>query len=670
MKSLTLFTALTLISMGMSATTCLADYADLQQQIPTELEVWVGGYGQDTDFTATDGLAAGYSLPEDTGRTGSHKAAEFYSMESSPSVGVLFKSAPLPHRTHLELDFFSASDWYGDFRYSYLDNVMIRLLPRRIRHNIDNLTLYDFDGAGTGKAEVENLNPLDDDYGFDIDINQWYFRLKTPGYAIHLYSKGEIITRTGEQQLRFLGGSGWFTDMTRISETHEIDEQKIDVSVGATAHLGPIEIELLEQARSFKSNSGTSVHTYDYSGITTGNNEDHHVVPELEATTHSLRVHTSQTGRVVAAGTIIQHTKTNETSNVEAENLVGFGEVTWLPLSYLSLTTKVRFQKNDSSTQSNSTLGLDYRDYNNNIVDYIVNPGVESETTTASLNVRYTLIPKTSLYGKYTSKVKDVDEQSSIDWKAAPKSTWDIYEIGLTNWLFPKVRTSARFVRTEIRTELDFSTINNNPEKSNLGNIGLTWMIKPELVAYAGANIVREDTETNRISGATTSHGNGEALKQQYQASLTYLIDEKLSVTPTYTYLSDEQGRDIVLDDVVDSGYTSKQDAHHVSMNLMYLPIEKLSINASLGYTDSSGSYYPTSPFTGSSGVIDTAQLAGFSDFNSQEINSRLDTEYNIGNGMAVGLILQHTDWKLSAADNPSEGTFYSGLLKLSYKIK
>ncbi|MDT8335773.1 MAG: hypothetical protein RQ753_08740, partial [Desulfurivibrionaceae bacterium] len=505
-------------------------------------------------------------------------------------------------------------------------------------------------------AEIDIKDRGIDDYGLRTDIDKYKLRFKTPGYPFHLYGAGETVRSDGIRQDRFLGGSGYYSDPVRVTESREVDQEKLEYIIGANAHLGPIEFDVSHKNRSFESDATTP--TYNY----TGGPSAHGVTPELEATTNTFKLHTSHSGRIFASTTFSQVKKENEDNDAEAKNTVSYGEIFWLPASYLAMTAKLRHHKNEAAAPDTVT-GTDWQ---GNTTTYIVNPGVESETDIAIFSIRYSLIPKTNLNFQYTKRIKEVEEQSALNWHTPPKTTRDEYELGVSNWVIPKVRTTAKVTHTRISTELNPGSINNEPNRTNQINLGLTWTITPRILTYGNAYAAREETDSNRISGGITNANEAEALRQRYLLSIAFMLTDRLTVSPTYTYLSDEESRDIVWNGAVDSDYTNKQTAHNYALNMLYIPTDRMSINCSVDYTTTDGTYEPTSPFTGLTGSYDTAELARFSQSSTEEINLRLDTDFDLAKGWGIGLDLRYTDWQDESFDNPSNGEFMSGLLKLT----
>lgn len=689
MKKLTIIATAALLC-PFAAAECRADYKDMANQVETVADFWLGGYLNESSSSATAGIAEEHSLPEAAGRVGSQKAAEYYSPRSSGSGGVLFKRAPLPSRIHVELDYYNDSDWFGDLRYSYKDYFQSRLVARRLYHNLDNLTVFDFNPLvsnftppatyNSNGNDVVREDALLDDYGLKVDIDQVRLRFKTPNFPLHVYAEGEAVHRKGLQQLRFLGGSAssngrkpgapstapdYASGRVRVTEPREIDQNSNEFALGTNAHLGPVELDLSHKVRKFENN--VAAPTYDYE-VTSGGtvNSVHHVIPELKATTNTVRIHTSHTGRIFASATYSKIDKSNEYSSAESSNSMAYGELSWLPVAYLSLNTKIRHQQNDASAPSSVTAyNLDGA-----LTNYTVQPGVASKTDSGSIAIRYSLVPKTNLNFIYTKKIKKVEEESAVAWSRPPKQTYDVFEYGLTNWVIPKVRITGKLISTLVRTEFGEESINNEPSRTNQGILGLTWSVTPKLSTFMNASAAREDTQNNR--GEVAGADSAKSLREQYLASLSYRINDKVAITPTYTYMSYKQDRDFAYEGgagTVDSAYSNKQKAQNFAVALMLMPTTRLNINTIVDYTITKGNYVPTSPIQIGSVVFNAEEMALFSQSHSEEINVRLDSEYDLGRGWGLGLDLRYADWKDTSVDNPSDGTFFGGLFKVSKKL-
>jgi hypothetical protein len=682
MKRLTLlFTTIALFGPN-GVKDCLADYKDMANQVETVADFWIGGTLNDTSSSVNSGLAEEKSLPEAAGRVSSNKASEYYALKNSASGGVLLKGAPLPNRYHLELDYYNDSDWFGDLRYSYKDNLQLRFLPRRLTHNLDNLTLFDYAPANKTSGSTDVRDQGVEDYRLRIDIDEYRLRFKTPNYPFHVYTNGEVVRKKGVRQARFLGGDGQRgttglpPGQVRASMAREVDQQTQTLVVGTNAHVGPLEFDVSHKERKFESDLPAP--TFDYRYITSTIDRtftrELNVVPELKATSNTLKVHTSHTGRIVASATFSELDKTNETSHAEAESSLGYGEITWVPVTYFSLAAKVRHQKNQGSAPAT----VRSVDRTNTVRDYVVYPSVESQTDTAIVTARYSLIPKSNMLLQYTRQVKDVEGESAINWGRPQKSTRDVYELGLTNWALPRVRASMKLAHIRNGQNYgdeaaNYEPVSIDPEHTSQGTLGLTVLVSPKVTAFANGFVSKEESTDNRLVGGH-SNAKADALNQQYMVSLNFAVSEKLSISPSYSYMSWEQKRDIVWEsgtgvEVVDPEYNNKQKAQVFSLALNATPIKRLNVNAAVDYTTSKGKYDPTSPIQLGALSFNAASAAQFSRSETEEINVRLDTEYDLGRGWGVGLDLRYVDWSDTSTDNPSDGIFYGGLFKVSKKL-
>lgn len=684
MKKLTLlFTTVALLGPN-GATNCLADYKDIANQVERVADFWIGGSYNDTNSSINNSLAEERGAGGVADRIGSNRASEYYAFKSSGSGGILLNGAPLPNRYHLEVDYYNDNDWFGDLRYSYKDYLQLRLLPRRLTHNLDNLTLFDYAPtlATSGSTDVRDKGV--DDYRLRIDIDEYRLRLKTPNFPLHVYTNGEVVRQKGLRQARFLGGDGHrgttgiAPGQVRASVAREVDQETQTLVVGTNAHLGPVEFDVSHKERKFESDLPTPTFEYRYitGTVNTPFTRELHNIPELKAKTNTLKVHTSHTGRIFASATYSELEKTNDTAAGQAkvENSFGYGEVSWLPVAYLSIGAKVRHQKNESSAPAS----ISWIDRTNTTRTEVLRPAVESQTDTAILSARYSLIPKSNLNLQYTRQIKDVEGASAINWGRPQKSTKDVYELGFTNWAIPRLRATMKLAHTWNGNNYGnalatYEPVSIDPEHTNQGTLGLTMLLSPKVTAFANAFASKEESRDNRLVGGHVD-GRAEALNQQYMLSLNFALSEKLSISPSYNYMSWEQKRDLVWEtsagvEFVDPGYTNKQEAQVFSLALHALPAKRVNVNAAVDYTITEGHYDPTSPFRLNTLSFDATSAAEFSRTATKEWSVRLDSGYDLGRGWGLGLDLRYVDWEDTSTDNPSDGIYYGGLFKVSKKL-
>jgi hypothetical protein len=656
-----------LLLMTMNAPFCLAGQAAMAQPDPL-LQIWAGYYF--TDHSTAPSPAATPDVP----RAGTRKAAEWYSLEDSPAFGVLYSALLLPHRLHLEADVLNENDWFGDFRHSYKDLFQARLVSRRFVHNLNNIAVYGFDEGAGFAAPVERRDMGIDDYGLRLDINEYLVRLKTPNYPLHVYSEGLLVKRKGKQQHRFLGGSGYFNERVRVTESREIDQQTEEYSLGTNVHLGPVEIDYARTERRFGSKAVTPLYSYssaDYYGFIfrDAGLYSHNVIPDLKASTDTVKIHTSHTGRIFASATFSETAKENVSSAAKAENSMRYGEIALLPKPGLYLALKYRHQENKASAPPSVT---SYPVSGVPRVDTL-RPGVEAEYETFIADLRYTPFPRFRLKARYTRRVTDYADESAEIWSRPMKITRDTYGLGADWRLLRSLRLNADFYHRENSFDFHAHSANNEPEEANQGVLGLTWMTTPRITTLLRADVAKEKGDRYRQVHIDEML-KAEQLRQHYLASASFAVSPKLSVTPAYTFISTKRDRDMVWGNSdglveIDTGYSDDQKANNYAVSFMYLPWETLQLNFTADYTIGSGSYDPTSPFTIGGTALDLAELAMISETKTREVNLRFNGEYQLKSGWGTGLSIRYTDWSDDSFDNPAKGELLAGLVRLFKKF-
>ena len=651
-----------------------AGYEDLGRGVKPITRVWLGGVLKDTSSSANSALSDAQAAANV--RVGRAGAYEFHSTDSSPSAGVYLEGAPLPSRYHFELDYYDEDDWYGDLRYSYKDAVRTRVLSRRFYHNLDNLTLFDY-----GSAAVDSRDAGVDDYGIRVDIDTYSLRFKTPSYPFHFYITGETVSRKGKRQQRFLGGYGYFfppPGRVRVSESRDVDQKIDDIGFETNAHIGWVEFDLSRHDKKFTSDVAPATYTY---ATTPAITSVHNVIPEIESSTNTLKVHTTHSGRLFASSTFQQVEKENNYSHAKASRRMGYGEFFWLPRAWLAFNLKYRHQKNTASAPA-TVVADGLGELTAPAVElgraYTVDPGVASTTDRASFSMRYSLIPDTSLQLSYAREIKDMEGDSASVWSRPEKTTRDIYELKVTNRSIPQVRTTLRLGHKSAGFEVGSNIINNEPERSDEAKLDLTWSPSPRLSAFASGYVVRDESSEGYISGPSTDPKYARELRQQYVASLVYMLSPRVSLIPSYSFMSMEQKRDLVWIDFnggshspyVDHFYSNKQTAQNFNVEAAMRPIDRLRMAWDLGYTVTKGVYEPSSPIDMTSLTnFNAAEIGELSYKKIKVLSLRLDNDYDLGHGWGLGLDLHYADWKDDSFDNPSDSSYLGALFKVTKKI-
>ncbi|MCJ7600512.1 MAG: hypothetical protein MUO63_03310 [Desulfobulbaceae bacterium] len=591
---------------------------------------------------------------------GSTRAGEFLYLHDSPWLAAKYVSFPFPSRIHLEAEVLNENDYIGDFRYSYKDLVQIRLQPRKLFHNLENTVLRDFSDASPSIYRQD----IGVDYDIEAEINKYNFRLKTPEFPLHLYAEINTFNEKGAEQQLYLGGDGYFTDPERVSKSREIDQETKEYIIGTNSHLGPIEIDLSNSSRSFTPGADKAlVDHFDFSSQRPEGDYTHNVLPELKATTNTVKVHTNLTGEVVASATFSNTKKENDTSGIKAGMWLGNGEVVWMPHPKLTFSAKYRHQ--DTNVDGPEAI-LPY------LIDvrHSVEPTIDRLTTA----LRYRPFSGLNIKAEYTRKSKEISDENAQDWHLPTETINNIYQIGLYGRAFKKVKVTARYIHTDTDHDSEGPMVNIEPERSDQGILSLTWMPATWVIGIFSADVTSLTTDNLQIldySGQTVGEAsNADSLNQRLMESLTFSLTEKLSLTESYTYMKSKVNQDLVYQafppgstPFVDQNVLNENEAQSLSLTTTYLASKKLTLSALFDYTISEGGFYPST-----TEALTPESIAIFSKSHMKEMAYGAEGRYEFDNGLGLDLRCRYAKFEDESFDSPETGNYFTTLLLISKK--
>ena len=277
----------------------------------------------------------------------STRAGEYEFLEKSVGGVLQTEWDPLPHRFSLDTNYLNRKDYFGEMDYAYRDVVVVDLLTRGVFHNLDHLSLG-VDDPTTPSPSFVDLNPADQ-YGVESQLRKAFIRFKYPDFPFHVYAEAITTDREGKIQQIFLRG---FTGgLDKVSQTREIDWNSQEVRVGVNSHLGPVEADYSHAEKKFKSVSDKALFD-SYPLFTVPHNE----VPDLKSSSDTVKLHTSYTGKIVAAATYSSGVKKNEDSSAKTDFKNAAGDLTITPVPGLLLVFKYRHYDLSQSDPDTVTL--------------------------------------------------------------------------------------------------------------------------------------------------------------------------------------------------------------------------------------------------------------------------------------------------------------------------
>jgi len=612
-------------------------------------------------------LQAGYRLID---LSGSERVEEFQYLHDSLTFGGELRVFSFPHRFHLMLDVVNKKDYFGDISYAYEDIVLFRGIDRALFHNLENITLVDLDPGSTNYA----VDVMDhgENYGLKSDIGSVFLRLKTHDFPFHAYINGTFIEKDGDQQQRYLLGSGSFNDIVRASKSRDIDSKTRNIVMGVNSHLGPVEVDISHGEK--RLNIGGDEIFYDNyapvgdpAGSTRiGGVFPHNLTPDLKGSVNTLKIHTSYTGRLVASATLSTNQRENRDSEVEADYFTGYGEISWTASPKLSLFMHYRHEERDLDNDDPVLIANVCSPFNNIDNDYecVIKRSISSVEDMVSGTVRYRPVSGLTLRGKYS--YDSMRRSNAEEWELPDSTQKHTASISADTRLIKGLSVNLKYVFKGINDP----AYNIQPDTSNEGSISLSWLPAHWINTFFSYSIASEERD-DLFFEDTEEADNRDVHRDNFFGSITFLVLKNLTVTPSYAYLHNKIEQDIEYHDTngdphIDSSVPFKDQSHHYSVNVAYMPFERLNLGASVSHSKSRANFYPGSP-----DLLEPVSVASFSKLEIRETATLISGEYEFRNGFGVGINYRYADFD-DVLDNPyddvKDGHVHIVLLSLSKK--
>ena len=555
------------------------------------------------------------------------KAAEYIYPHSSVTLGLDLLSAPLPWRYHVNAEFISKHDFYADAGFAYKDLVLFRDILVGVHHNLNH---YYYPSGIRDDRNPEDL------YSLNFVSNIMALRLKTPNYPLHAFVNHRHVEREGTIQQRFLLG---YDPLDMISESRDIDWKSNAVKLGANSHLGPVEIEYdYDQAKFDPGRNNVLYDDYpDFNNTTypdrLADTYPHNVIPETESSAHTIKMHSSYTGSIVAAATFSNLYQKNNYSLTESTTWKGAFDLSWIPDPVVGIFFKYRHRKMDMDTPNTVTLnGLT----NDHTYTYSVRQGISYDKNLFSLSSRYKPLQRLSLFAGY--EFSQLDRKDVAEWPGLPGQT-RIHTIDLAAHAKPvdKVRVKAIYEYKNY----DQPAYNATPDTSNKLRLTTTYTPSPSLIVYLEYLLSiseRDSLHYPDIDSSIPLEKDGR--RDLFLASLTSGLTPKLTLTFSWFYERWKNEQDLVYgnqDPYIDYGVPYTDEANSFSLSLYWIPREDFSVAADLSYTITEG----TTDFNYADEGAPYS-LSPFSDIETAETSCSLDMVKKLPKDWEAGLRLYY----------------------------
>jgi hypothetical protein len=477
-------------------------------------------------------------------RDRSARAGEYEFLEKSVGGVLQTEWDPLPHRFSLDTNYLNRKDYFGEMDYAYRDVVVVDLLTRGVFHNLDHLGLG-ADDPTTPSPSFTDLNPADQ-YGVESQLRKGFIRFKYPDFPFHVYAEAITIDREGKIQQLFLRG---FTGgLDKVSQTRDIDWNSQEIRVGVNSHLGPVEADYSHAEKKFESISDKALFdVYPLFAV------PHNEVPDLKSSSDTVKLHTSYTGKIVAAATYSGGVKKNSDSGAKTDFKNAAGDLTITPVPGLLLVFKYRHYDLAQSDPDAVTLPGTGSVFN-------VRVPISSTRDVMSGAVRYRVTDRMTVRGEYAVAltVRDVahgDDFNPLrtaptplgtgpnDWDVAHRTLQSTEKLGISYRVTNKLSLRADLAASQV-TDPAYAS---DPDRVNSGKATITWTPVPRLIALASYGGVREKRDD---LAAPLAGGSRKADRDQALGSITMLLGRSSSVTASYLYFQNKTSESLTFTDL------------------------------------------------------------------------------------------------------------------------
>jgi hypothetical protein len=521
--------------------------------------------------------------------SGNPMAGEYQYQHSSVAGSAFIEYDPLPNRFTLESYYENSKDYFGEIDYAYKDLIMLNMMSRSLFHNTNHYSI----GESTPGMTVTDFNP-NDTYGTSNAMNRAQVRFKAPDFPFHIYIEAKSQEKHGTMQQRFMNS---FTTGDKMSRTREIDWETEEAKATVNSHLNWLEVEYSHATKKFTDTKNKSL--TDTGAIT----YTHNLVPELESSTDTIKLHTSHTGRIAAAVTYSSGERENKDSGAKTTFTNAAGDFSWIPTKEVTVSVKYRHHEvdadNPDSVASVSLLGL---------TTYDVRNAISYTKDIMTGLIRYRATKDLTLRGEFGYENLQRD-WGIATWALDEKVTRTAARLGGTYRLTNRILLRGDISRQSATVPAD-SVDNTYPETSDQARATLTWIPKSWFTMLLSGGTVRE--ERSDLAAPFTDKRTSE--RNRFLGSFTFLAGKSTSITPSYSFFQNKQSSPIAYTDIsnaitAETGVPYADVSHVASLAASHAMADSMIFTVEAAKSWSRGSWQSSGVVAGSSGIADLTSL-------------------------------------------------------------
>jgi hypothetical protein len=358
----------------------------------------------------------------------------------------------------------------------------------------------------------------------------------------------------------------------------------------------------------------------------------------------------------VGSVTLSNTNSKNKDSGAKADHLSGDAEVRLTPIERMSLAFKYRHRKVDIDNPDNIEDAYYGLASVQNAV-YGIRPSISSSTDMVSGNIRYIVFRPLSINLGYVHKqiIRENVENNVRDWDVPEKTIENTVNFSTRARLPMNLKMKINYRHMNISDPGS----NVQPDSSDGGVVSFTWVPIARATVFLSYGTTREE----RKDLSHIDVDKRDTVSQKLASSLSYLLKEDLSLTLGYAWFNNEIEQDIMYGydyqtspptPLYDEDVQYEDTADNYSVNVSYIPKERIILSAGGSWTSSSGGFSP-----------DSYNVASLSELDNEETVYTASGEYEFKNGLSLGMKYRYSDLENSETQS---GTAQTVLMTASSK--
>jgi hypothetical protein len=393
--------------------------------------------------------------------------------------------------------------------------------------------------------------------------------------------------------------------LAKVSKARTIDWNTEELRVGANSHLGLFEVDYSHTEKKFEAIVEKALSDTYTAGTTF--TVPHNVVPELESSWNTLKVHTTYSGKVVGSGTLSNGDKKNKDSASSEKFSNSAGDLTFMPVTSTLFALKLRHYDHDltnPATVINITAA--------GALPVPVRDSISSSRDVLTGSLRYRATDRLTVKGEYGTDTTDRKRGPFATPPAANQAYWLVPEsttkttakLGVIYRIMNKMTVRADYTAVSV----DNPAYATDPDKSTSSRASLTWMPLRWFNTLLSYGITSEKRDQ---LGAPLAGGSRNAEYDQGLASMTFLVGKRSSITASFSHYQNKVDQTVTVEDAtgafaLDGGVPYNDVANVGTLTATVAPVNGVNITASGSKCYSRGNFHLAG--------ADTAGIAGLSD--------------------------------------------------------